>query len=123
MAPIYALKTRLFVAIVGVLGEDARAAGGVVFDDFVAALIALQFDVVPSGNDVEIAFRSRACACLRRKSLRVPLPADDGAWWPYEYSAVADALREIFNLQASDFIELPDDGTIEGPGFVVPALN
>ena len=37
--------------------------------------------------------------------------------------SVADTLREIFNLQASDFIELPDDGTIEGPGFVVPAFN
>ncbi|KAH9885220.1 hypothetical protein C8Q73DRAFT_669545 [Cubamyces lactineus] len=120
--PKYALQPRLYVAIVGVLGNDPRASRGVAFGDFVAALIAMGFVAIPSGNSVEVVLRARAGRVTGKRDLRVHLPADDNAWWAYEYATVADALRDDFNINAKDVIEIPD-GEFEGFGFVIPQVD
>ncbi|KAH9886094.1 hypothetical protein C8Q73DRAFT_669344 [Cubamyces lactineus] len=116
----FALKTACYIAMVGVLGHDERARGGVNFDHFVTALITIGFVWVPNSNGAVFVFK-RISGKGEEESLQllVPRPAACDEWWGYEYIATSKMLEERFDIKGGDFVELLDNTPIEGEGFCI----
>ncbi|KAI0664420.1 hypothetical protein C8Q70DRAFT_1049902 [Cubamyces menziesii] len=116
----FALKTACYVAIVGVFGCDTRARAGIIFDDFVTALITIGFAWVPNTDNSVLVFqRIRAQGEEGSQQLRVPRPAASDEWWGFEYNEIAHALEDRFNINDANFVEIADDTIIEGAGFCI----
>ncbi|KAJ8462235.1 hypothetical protein ONZ51_g6706 [Trametes cubensis] len=123
MAPKYALKTRLYVAIQGVIGDDTRTTGSADFKGFIAALLEIGFETVGGAIEVGVTLQPPLGMHGAEVDLFVAWPADKDGWWAYEYTAVASMLCDNYNIKAADFIEIPDDVNMEGIGFAIPAKN
>ncbi|KAJ8468534.1 hypothetical protein ONZ51_g9580 [Trametes cubensis] len=120
MTAKFALKTAYYIAMVGVLGDDKRARGGPNVDDFITALVTIGFACVPNTGTTELALRWVHGPYNRREQLLpVRRPAASDGWWGYEYAATAESLQEIFHIERTDFIELPEDAAVEGVGFSI----
>ncbi|KAH9885579.1 hypothetical protein C8Q73DRAFT_669439 [Cubamyces lactineus] len=85
MAPKYALKTVLYVALLEIGFTTVGGAANVG--------ITLQPPLGLDGADLDLV---------------VPWPTGKDGWWPYEYIPVANMLCDNYNMKAADFIEIPD---------------
>ncbi|KAJ8462154.1 hypothetical protein ONZ51_g11084 [Trametes cubensis] len=121
MAPKYALKTKYFVAVLGVFDEDRCAREGLDFGAFISALMEIGF--VPSGQrkEGEVSFRwGVGCTGDTLALLRIPVPTVPTLWQPSEYRAVAEAMSQTFDIHGSDFIEVGNDVNMTSIGFLIP---
>ncbi|KAH9884308.1 hypothetical protein C8Q73DRAFT_669843 [Cubamyces lactineus] len=123
MAPKYALKTVLYVAIQSVVGDDRRATASADFDAFIDALLEIGFTTVGGAANVGITLQPPLGLDGADLDLVVPWPTGKDGWWPYEYIPVANMLCDNYNMKAADFIEIPDRVDMVDAGFAIPTMD
>ncbi|KAH9884213.1 hypothetical protein C8Q73DRAFT_665049 [Cubamyces lactineus] len=123
MAPKYALKTHLYVAIQSIVGDNRRATATADFDAFIEALLDIGFTTVGGAANVGITLQPPLGLHGADLDLVVPWPTGKDGWWPYEYVPVANMLCNNYNIKAGDFIEIPDTVDIAEAGFTIPAMD
>ncbi|KAH9893251.1 hypothetical protein C8Q73DRAFT_791123 [Cubamyces lactineus] len=123
MAPTYALKTHLYVAIHSVIGDDRRATANADFDAFIDALVQIGFKTIGGATNVGITLQPPLGLHGAEHDLFVAWPTGKDGWWPPEYTPVANMLCDNYNITAADFIEIPDDIDAVGICFAIPAKD
>ncbi|KAH9896034.1 hypothetical protein C8Q73DRAFT_789822 [Cubamyces lactineus] len=123
MAPTYALKTHLYVAIHSVIGDDRRATANADFDTFIDALVEIGFKTIGGATNVGITLQPPLGLHGAELDLFVPWPTAMDGWWPHEYTPAANMLCNNYNIKAADFIKIPDDVDMVGIGFEIPGKN
>ncbi|OSC96552.1 hypothetical protein PYCCODRAFT_1468551 [Trametes coccinea BRFM310] len=119
MSHRFALPTRLYLAMMGVLNGDTQASADVHFENFIEALCAIGFRNAGTNTTQVVLSGPAGLGNGGQPLLYIPVPVPAQHWWPYQYASVAHELERDFNITASMFIEI-DETVTNGNAIVVP---